>query len=601
MTHSRHAGRSWAGFRHFVPLVLFVLLLGITASAAPALYRVPYATPDDLVPLLAAGARLRHLSQGWALVEAEPTRTSPPRGERLTTMEPGLDYGWARGPLPPGTRVLLRTKSAMLVAGKGLRNALGSHRFAPIGDVAVDALTPPRSAPVALGTAELNAAATIAEGFDPGRWFALVESLAENFGTRSRFTFRVREVEIFDGSPPPDDALDQAADALLDRFRAYGYIVAEDPFRHTRFANLSEKEAVYGMRNLVATKPGRGPNRNRLLLVTAHYDSVASRSEGWEEKWRTMAAPGANDNASGVATVLETARLLADVDLDVTVRFVLFAGEEIGLFGSRHYAEEARAEDRDIVAVLNVDMLGWDGDGRFDLHVVANDGSEWLLRAIERIAAVLRPGVDLVPIRDSERVFSDHAPFWDQGYSAVQLSEESDFEAPEWDPLYHTVKDTPDHLRLDYAAEAGRFVVALTAALAGPMRPNAPRSTEPVALIRPVLFPNPFVPMSDTPTRIHYQLNRDADIRVEVYDLAGRRLLRRDFPAGGPNGRLGRNAPIVWDGRNAEGSRVAAGLYFVRLLATDAEGETSESISRLLVVPDSFRVARTEHSLSPNP
>ena len=55
------------------------------------------------------------------------------------------------------------------------------------------------------------------------------------------------------------------------------------------------------MNNIVATRPGRGPNRDQFYLLVAHYDSISSKTKGWQQQWRTMPAPGASDNASGIA------------------------------------------------------------------------------------------------------------------------------------------------------------------------------------------------------------------------------------------------------------------------------------------------------------
>jgi Zn-dependent M28 family amino/carboxypeptidase len=94
--------------------------------------------------------------------------------------------------------------------------------------------------------------------------------------------------------------------------------------------------------NVVATK--RGTTRpDEIVVVGGHYDSVPG-------------SPGANDNASGTATTLEAARVLAGIPTARTVQFVLFAAEELGLFGSAAFAAERR---QGVVAMINLDMVGW--------------------------------------------------------------------------------------------------------------------------------------------------------------------------------------------------------------------------------------------------
>ena len=88
--------------------------------------------------------------------------------------------------------------------------------------------------------------------------------------------------------------------------------------------------------NVVATLPGSDPNAGYYVLC-AHYDATAVRSIGWN--WREDPAPGADDNASGVALVMESARALSGQTFPWTIKFIAFSGEELGLFGSRAYAE----------------------------------------------------------------------------------------------------------------------------------------------------------------------------------------------------------------------------------------------------------------------
>lgn len=105
--------------------------------------------------------------------------------------------------------------------------------------------------------------------------------------------------------------------------------------------------------NVVATKPGLlYPDRQ--IVVSGHFDSISlDRLQGDQDF-----APGADDNASGVAAVLEIARLIQDVDLDVTVVFAFWGAEELGLIGSRHYANAARDREDEILLMLQLDVIG---------------------------------------------------------------------------------------------------------------------------------------------------------------------------------------------------------------------------------------------------
>ena len=104
--------------------------------------------------------------------------------------------------------------------------------------------------------------------------------------------------------------------------------------------------------NVLATKPGvLYPNRQ--IVIGGHFDSISlDRVQGDQDF-----APGADDDASGVAAILEIARLIQDVDLDVTIVFAFWGAEELGLIGSRHYANAARAREDQILLMLQLDVI----------------------------------------------------------------------------------------------------------------------------------------------------------------------------------------------------------------------------------------------------
>jgi hypothetical protein len=209
---------------------------------------------------------------------------------------------------------------------------------------------------------------------------------------------------------------------------------------------------------LEGSDPGLDP-----VLVTAHYDSVASNTDGWVAE--TDPAPGASDNASGVAVVLELAEVLSELHATVpaprTFVFLLFDVEELGLIGSADYVAEL-APDAPLLCTLNLDMVAWDFDlwpGRFWYAYRPEDAS---LAGLDREAIE-----ELVPEADpiysdatGSMMFSgsDHLPFWEAGRCASYLS---NWPVP---GLYHTVDDvvtTYDWpIYLDVARTAAAVVTA---------------------------------------------------------------------------------------------------------------------------------------------
>lgn len=184
--------------------------------------------------------------------------------------------------------------------------------------------------------------------------------------------------------------------------------------------------------NVIAERPGLGA---RMLLIGAHYDSVKK-------------SPGGNDNASGVAVLLELARVLSTYVLpeDLTIYFVAFGAEEDGLHGSRHFVERLDAQQRQsFVAMLNYDMLGV-GD------VLGVGGSTELTDLAIRLAQ--QQGWTAQPLGVEIEHRSDHAPFAAAGIRALV------FHAPN-DTHYHKETDTPDRIQAGHLARFARLGLAV--------------------------------------------------------------------------------------------------------------------------------------------
>ena len=113
--------------------------------------------------------------------------------------------------------------------------------------------------------------------------------------------------------------------------------------------------------NVVAVLPGKneGKDEERIFLMNAHYDTISRSSDGrFHYDDADTPAPGINDDASGVAALIETARAFRGLDADATIYFVAFAGEEMGLIGSTLMAARMKKEKKNIVGVLTLDMIG---------------------------------------------------------------------------------------------------------------------------------------------------------------------------------------------------------------------------------------------------
>ncbi len=193
--------------------------------------------------------------------------------------------------------------------------------------------------------------------------------------------------------------------------------------------------------NVVAELPATVAT-NAWLVVGAHFDSVDI-------------SPGANDNATGVAVVLATARALSGVSCrDKNVAFVFFDQEEVGLIGSGVYAAAARTGGMNIVAAHTIDQAGWDMDD--DLRFEIERPSTGLLAKYQAAAAAV--GAQVVSTQTSS---TDHESFRSQGFPAAGVTEE--YVSGDTTPHYHRAGDTVDTVDAAYHRVAARMMIQLLA------------------------------------------------------------------------------------------------------------------------------------------
>ncbi len=245
-----------------------------------------------------------------------------------------------------------------------------------------------------------------------------------------------------------------AGDYLAGYFRALGLETSLQPFTVSGFSG----------RNVVAQKRGTTEPKE-IVIICAHYDSTSPVAS------RYTNAPGADDDGSGTAGVMEAARILSGRAMDFTVRFIAFDGEELGLLGSSAYAAAARAAGESILAVVNLDMIGYPDELPEDLDAVTNRESSWLLDRIQETASTYTT-LSTQKVINPGDVYSDHAPFWDVGYSAMLVIEDSDPTPP--NPYYHTVNDLVSTLNPRFFEDMERASFGLTVELGQPIRAGAP-------------------------------------------------------------------------------------------------------------------------------
>jgi hypothetical protein len=209
-----------------------------------------------------------------------------------------------------------------------------------------------------------------------------------------------------------------------------------------------------GERNVVGTIVGQR-NPEKIAIICGHMDCTS------EDPYHH--APGAEDNASGTVMALEAARVLAGENVDQTVKFIAFTGEEQGLLGSFHYADSLRNLNADIIGALNFDMIAWPG-GQFGVAIFCDSASYGLAELEGRMAETYTT-LDHAIVVGSYG--SDQLSFQACGYPATAGAEYGSGY-----PYYHTTGDTIGNLSLPLAAEVAKMGIAGLVTMA--MAPSAP-------------------------------------------------------------------------------------------------------------------------------
>ena len=331
------------------------------------------------------------------------------------------------------------------------------------------------------------------------------------------------------------------------------------------------------MTNIVATLKGSQPQAaDRVYVVSGHYDSMCNSPTDAK-----CDAPGANDDASGTAAVLEMARVMAKFEFDATIVFMTVPGEEQGLLGSTHFAEEAKQKNWNVDAMLDNDIVGnsLGGNGIRDRGTVRvfsegvpsnetpaeatvrrsvggeNDSSSrQLARFIKETAAAYVPQMKVMMVyrRDRYGRGGDHIPFLERGYPAVRFTEvNEDFRHQHQNVRVENgvqYGDLPQFVDFAYIANVARVNAASLAMLAyAPARPKG------VTIISR---------LSDD-TELHWDANTEPD-------LAGYEIVWRDTtaPVWTNSQPVGKVTSFVLKGMSKDN-------YFVGVRAVDNDGNRS--------------------------
>jgi len=298
-------------------------------------------------------------------------------------------------------------------------------------------------------------------------------------------------------------------------------------------SNLTVQDNVYapgvnGGRNIIATQTGT-VSPNNIYIISAHYDAVANYC--------------ADDNVSGTGAVLEIARILSAYSTESTIVYALWDQEETGLVGANNYAEAASANGDNILAVFNMDMMAHDGDGDNDFDIDVRPIGNSIAMKDEIISLLntykVSNGIDLnVNVVNPGTPFSDHKPFWDEGYTALLFGES--WANNDQTEQYHTGGDRVSTLDLDYYHDMVKLAMAYMATKAVP----SALSVAEFDGLKINLFPNP---MKET---LSIKLSETIETNVIIMNINGKRF---------------RNRVISDIETTVDVSELSSGIYFIKL------------------------------------
>ncbi len=273
----------------------------------------------------------------------------------------------------------------------------------------------------------------------------------------------------------------------------------------------SRLSAPVSMTNVIATLPGTA-TPERIVIISGHYDTRCSNVMN-----ATGNAPGADDDASGVAVALEMARVMAGRRYPATIKFVAFTGEEQGLYGSTHFAQQMSSGGKNVIAMVNNDIVGSSHgqSGVYDTSQIsvyaaptnpaataaqvssqqsagtdADTPARTLGRAILDADRRYVPGFGTALMYRMDRFLrgGDHQPFVQKGYAAVRLTEPNE----DWRHQHQDVVvvngvqygDLPQFVDFSYLANVARVNAATIATQAS--APTTPTNVVLTANLSPV-------------------------------------------------------------------------------------------------------------------
>lgn len=249
---------------------------------------------------------------------------------------------------------------------------------------------------------------------------------------------------------------------VYERLRAMGYDASYAPYT-TPYNDT--------WRNVVIEIPG-SVEPDKLVLLVAHLDSISFPLDN-----APFQAPGADDNATGSSSLLAIAELLKEQHFYYTLRLVWFTGEEFGYWGSKPYVTDLAIHNVQVIAAINMDMFGYDGDQDqvMEIHTGTLPVNNQLGDYLTAVNQLYELGLIVERKTTTASRFSDHRSFWDNGYPSLLMIEnffadtEEDPHPRDRNPQYHKAGDKINLVDFEYVTRIARMGLAAALHLAKPV------------------------------------------------------------------------------------------------------------------------------------
>ncbi len=387
------------------------------------------------------------------------------------------------------------------------------------------------------------------------------------------------------GDPDPDDNqhlgtrcaatvwADSTALAIRDRLIGYGWDVGLEP---VSFVHPDPDIGQVDSWNVIARRDGW--SADGIVIMGCHYDTVDEKTDEFDPMETATTsyddpyspAPGADDNGSGTAALLEIARILGSATFSQDVELCFFTAEEIGIKGSEQHVAALDAADINVAGYFNVDMIGWDVLGPWDFRLYYDNQSTWFKNAVVNyLNDYTSMPYEVVHVGDSWSN-SDLLHFWQTSKPAVGFWEGNSAEdhAPYWNQSLDTIQNSISGSG-DFLAEMTKVVLAAFCEWSYVrVSTDAPNSLPTGGLL--ASWPNPFRPDAGATSLRYGRGAAGLDAEINIFDVSGRlqRVLRTNS-----------DGLTRWDGRDTSGELLPAGIYLARVA-----GETQMKAERIVLL-----------------